>query len=241
MKDGIRINKYLSEAGIASRRDADKLIEEGRVTISGVPAGFGFRVKEGDEVLVNGKPVKLNRDKVVLAYHKPVGIVCTTRDPKSRDKNIIEAINYKKRIFPVGRLDKDSEGLILLSDDGDLSDKIMKAKNYHEKEYQVKVDKIITDDFIKKMSSGVPILGRVTRSCKVRKTSEKGFQIILTEGMNRQIRRMCEYLGYRVVKLKRVRIMEIELGDLALGKYRELSKGEYEKLWKGVLGNESKQ
>lgn len=238
MNEGIRINKFLSEAGVCSRRDADRLIEEGRVTIGGVPAGFGFRVKDGDEVFVNGKPVMKSKKRVVLAYHKPVGIVCTTRDPKSKDKNIIEAIRYKKRVFPIGRLDKDSEGLILLSDDGDLSDKIMKARNYHEKEYQVKVDKHITEEFLEKMGSGVPILGRLTRPCKVWKISEKGFGIILTEGLNRQIRRMCEYLGYKVTKLKRVRIMEITLGNLKYGEYRELSEEEYERLWQGVLKDE---
>lgn len=235
MKDGIRINKFLSEAGLASRRDADKLIEEGRVTVNGIPAGFGFKVGSSDEVRLNGKLVTRKKERVVLAFHKPVGIVCTTRDPRSKDKNIIEYLNYKSRVFPVGRLDKDSEGLILLSDDGDLADKIMKARNYHEKEYQVKVDKPLTEAFIKKMGEGVFILDRMTRPCKIWKTSEKGFSIILTEGMNRQIRRMCEALGFRVIKLKRVRIMNILLGDLKVGGYRELTKEELNELWKGVL------
>lgn len=238
MKEGSRINKFLSEAGVCSRRDADKWIEEGRVTINGIPAGFGFRVKDGDEVRVDGKLVERQKERVVLAFHKPVGIVCTTRDPRSKDKNIIEYIKYKKRVFPVGRLDKDSEGLILLSDDGDLADKIMKARNFHEKEYQVKVNKPITEDFLKKMSEGVYILERFTRTCKVWKTSEKGFGIILTEGLNRQIRRMCEALGFKVVKLKRVRIMNILLGDLKLGEYRELTEEELSELWKGVEGDE---
>lgn len=238
MKDGSRINKFLSEAGVCSRREADKLIEEGRVTIDGVPAGFGFRVSEGAEVRVDGKRIQKQKQRVVLAFHKPVGIVCTTRDPRSKDKNIIEFIKYKKRVFPVGRLDKDSEGLILLSDDGDLSNRIMKARNFHEKEYQVKVDKPITENFIRKMAKGVLILGRKTRPCKIWKTSEKGFTIILTEGLNRQIRRMCESLGFRVVKLKRVRIMNIILGDLKLGEYRELEENEMAELWKGVSEDE---
>lgn len=239
MKEEIRINKYLSEAGICSRRDADKLIEEGRVTINGIPAGFGFRVGPQDEVCVNNRPIQRKKERVMLAFYKPVGIVCTTRDPRSKDVNIIDYIKYKKRVFPVGRLDKDSEGLILLSDDGDLSNKIMKAKNYHEKEYQVKVNRPITEAFVKKMAEGVPILGRMTRPCKVLKTSEKGFSIILTEGLNRQIRRMCEYLGYKVTKLKRVRIMDIELEGLKVGEYRELTEEEVSKLQEGVSQDEN--
>lgn len=239
MKEEIRINKYLSEAGVCSRRDADKLIEEGRVTINGIPAGFGFRVGPQDEVCVNNRKIQRKKERVMLAFYKPVGIVCTTRDPRSKDVNIIDYIKYKKRVFPVGRLDKDSEGLILLSDDGDLSNKIMKAKNYHEKEYQVKVNKPITEAFVKKMAEGVPILGRMTRPCKVLKTSEKGFSIILTEGLNRQIRRMCEYLGYKVTKLKRVRIMDIELEGLKVGEYRELTEEEVSKLQEGVSQDEN--
>lgn len=158
MSDGIRINKYLSESGICSRREADKLIEEGRVTVNGCPAGFGFKVKTGDEVSVNGKSVMKQEENVILALNKPVGVVCTTRDPKSKDVNVVEFVKYKKRIFPVGRLDKDSEGLLLLTNDGDLSNKIMKARNFHEKEYQVKVNKPITEGFLKRMAEGVPIL-----------------------------------------------------------------------------------
>lgn len=237
MSDGIRINKYLSESGICSRREADKWIEEGRVIVNGYPAGFGFKVKVGDKVLVNGKEVVKENENVILALNKPVGVVCTTRDPRSKDMNVVEFVKYKKRVFPVGRLDKDSEGLILLTNDGDLSNRIMKARNFHEKEYHVKVNKPLTESFLKKMEEGVPILDTVTRPCKVKKISEKGFQIILTQGLNRQIRRMCEVLGYRVVKLKRIRIMNIELGELKLGEYRELTEEEYEGLRKGVEGD----
>ena len=228
----MRINKYLSEAGVCSRREADRLIEEGRVTINGILALLGSVLSEGDEVRVDGSLIKGNTKKVLIAFNKPKGIVCTTADPRSKDKNIVEYINYPERIFPVGRLDKDSEGLILLSNDGDLSNKIMKARNYHEKEYEVEVDKPFDDEFLKNMSEGVPILDTVTRKCKLRRTGKTSFNIILTQGLNRQIRRMCEYFGYRVMKLKRIRIMNIKLGNLKSGTYRNITEVEYNELAK---------
>lgn len=228
----MRINKYLSEAGVCSRREADRLIKEGRVTINGILALLGSILSEGDEVRVDGSLIKGNTKKVLIAFNKPKGIVCTTADPKSKDVNIVEYINYPERIFPVGRLDKDSEGLILLSNDGDLSNRIMKARNYHEKEYEVEVDKPFDDEFLKKMSEGVPILDTVTRKCKLRRTGKTSFNIILTQGLNRQIRRMCEYFGYRVVKLKRIRIMNIKLGSLKSGTYRNITEVEYNELAK---------
>ena len=230
----MRINKYLSEAGVCSRREADRLIEEGRVTINGILALLGSILSEGDEVRVDGSLIKGNTKKVLIAFNKPKGIVCTTVDPKSKDVNIVEYINYPERIFPVGRLDKDSEGLILLSNDGDLSNRIMKARNYHEKEYEVEVDKPFDDEFLKNMSEGVPILDTVTRKCKLRRTGKTSFNIILTQGLNRQIRRMCEYFGYRVVKLKRIRIMNIKLGSLKSGTYRNITEVEYNELAKGL-------
>ena len=226
----IRINKYLSEAGVCSRRGADKLIEEGRVTINGILALLGSTVSEGDEVRLDNKLILGSAKKVLIAFNKPRGIVCTTADPKSKDVNIVEYINYPERIFPVGRLDKDSEGLILLSNDGDLSNKIMKARNYHEKEYEVLVDRPFDDEFLEKMAEGVPILDTVTRKCRLRRTGKTSFNIILTQGLNRQIRRMCEYFGYKVVKLKRIRIMNIKLGNLKLGTYRNITEVEYNEL-----------
>lgn len=230
----MRINKYLSEAGVCSRREADRLIEEGRVTINGILALLGSIFSEGDEVRVDGSLIKGNTKKVLIAFNKPKGIVCTTADPRSKDKNIVEYINYPERIFPVGRLDKDSEGLILLSNDGDLANKIMKARNYHEKEYEVEVDKPFDDEFLKNMSEGVPILDTVTRKCKLRRTGNTSFNIILTQGLNRQIRRMCEYFGYRVMKLKRIRIMNIKLGNLKSGTYRNVTEEEHNELIKGL-------
>ena len=230
----IRINKYLSEAGVCSRRGADKLIEEGRVTINGILALLGSTVSEGDEVRLDNKLILGSAKKVLIAFNKPRGIVCTTADPKSKDVNIVEYINYPERIFPVGRLDKDSEGLILLSNDGDLSNKIMKARNYHEKEYEVLVDRPFDDEFLEKMAEGVPILDTVTRKCRLRRTGMKSFNIVLTQGLNRQIRRMCEYFGYKVVKLKRIRIMNIKLGNLKLGTYRNIADVEYNELMRGL-------
>ena len=230
----MRINKYLSEAGVCSRREADRLIKEGRVTINGILALLGSILSEGDEVRVDGSLIKGNTKKVLIAFNKPKGIVCTTADPKSKDVNIVEYINYPERIFPVGRLDKDSEGLILLSNDGDLSNRIMKARNYHEKEYEVEVDKPFDDEFLKKMSEGVPILDAVTRKCKLKRTGKTSFNIVLTQGLNRQIRRMCEYFGYKVVKLKRIRIMNIRLGNIKPGTYRNVTEEEYNELIKGL-------
>ena len=232
--EAVRINKYLSEAGVCSRRGADRLIEEGRVSVNGTLAFLGSVVKNSDEVRVDGNLVKPVIKKVLIAFNKPRGIVCTTADPKSKDVNIIEYINYPERIFPVGRLDKESEGLILLSNDGDLSNKIMKARNFHEKEYEVEVDKPFDDEFLKKMSEGVPILDTITRKCTLKRTGKTSFNIILTQGLNRQIRRMCEYFGYKVVRLKRTRIMNIKLGNLKSGTYRNITDKEYEELIKGL-------
>ena len=232
--EAVRINKYLSEAGVCSRRGADRLIEEGRVSVNGTRAFLGSVVQNSDEVRLDGELVSKKTDKILIAFNKPRGIVCTTADPKSKDVNIIEYINYPERIFPVGRLDKDSEGLILLSNDGDLSNKIMKARNFHEKEYEVEVDKPFDDEFLKRMSEGVPILDTVTRKCTLKRTGKTSFNIILTQGLNRQIRRMCEYFGYKVVRLKRIRIMNIKLGSLKSGTYRNITDKEYEELIKGL-------
>jgi 23S rRNA pseudouridine2604 synthase len=226
---GTRINKYLSEVGFCSRRAADKLIEAGRVTINGEIPEMGTKTFPGDEIRVNGKLIsEPEAAHVYIAFNKPVGIVCTT-DTKAEKDNIIDFINHPKRIFPIGRLDKPSEGLILLTSDGDIVNKILRAKNNHEKEYEVMVNKPITKDFVKKMSNGVPILDTVTRKCEVKQLGNFKFNIILTQGLNRQIRRMCEYLGYEVTKLKRIRIMNIPL-DLPLGKWRDLTKKEMEEI-----------
>lgn len=222
--DSIRINKFISEKGICSRREADKLIQSGRVTINGKTAEMGSKVNPGDFVKIDGKPLKPKDPPVYIAFNKPVGIVSTT-DPGEKN-NIIDFIGFPRRIFPIGRLDKDSEGLIFLTSDGDIVNKILRAGNNHEKEYIVTVDKPITNDFIDGMSKGVRILGTITRKCRVDKISKNTFRIILTEGMNRQIRRMCEVFGYTVVKLKRVRIMNVKLGSLPKGKWRYLTKEE---------------
>jgi len=224
-----RLNKYLSEVGYCSRRAADKLIAEGRVTINGKIPELGTKVAPEDEIHVDGKPISSNNaDSIYLAFNKPAGIVCTT-DTRVEKDNIIDYINYPKRIFPIGRLDKPSEGLILLTDDGDIVNKILRASNNHEKEYLVTVDKPISQTFIERMSNGIPILDKVTKRCKVEKLSTYQFKIILTQGLNRQIRRMCEYLNYEVTALKRVRIMNIIL-DVPVGEYRELTSKEFEEL-----------
>lgn len=224
----VRLNKYLSEVGFCSRRKADTLIEQGRVTINGSVPEMGTKVAPNDVVMVDGKEiVPPKKDNVYLAFNKPVGIVCTT-NPADR-KNIIDYINFPTRIFPIGRLDKPSEGLILLTDDGDIVNKILRARNNHEKEYIVTVDRLVTKDFIERMANGIPILDTMTRKCEVEQISKYVFRIVLTQGLNRQIRRMCEYLGYEVVKLKRIRIMNIEL-DVPVGKYRHLTAGELERL-----------
>lgn len=226
-----RLNKYLSEAGYCSRREADKLIDAGRVTINGVVPEMGTKVGEKDVVAVDGEFVKNNKNQFVyLAFNKPVGIVCTT-DTRVEKDNIIDFINYPKRIFPIGRLDKPSEGLIFLTDDGDIVNKILRASNNHEKEYIVTVDKPISQTFINRMSNGIYLeeLGKTTKKCKVKKLDSHTFNIILTQGLNRQIRRMCTYLGYEVQTLKRVRIMNIKL-DVPVGSYREFTKEEIKTL-----------
>lgn len=224
--NNISLNKYISSSGFCSRREADKFIEQERVTVNSEPASTGMRVSYDDIVCVDGEPLKPKQKQrtIYMALNKPVGITSTTN---LKDKtNIISFINYPKRIFPVGRLDKDSDGLILLTNDGDIVNKILRAGNFHEKEYIVTVNKAITPDFIQQMSSGVPVLGKVTRKCFVRKEGNKKFRIILTQGMNRQIRRMCQHLGYKVMSLTRVRIMNINLGNLPVGKWRLLTNEE---------------
>lgn len=226
-----RLNKYLSEAGFCSRREADRLIDAGRVTINDVIPEMGTKVASGDVVKVDGEIVgERKKDFVYLAFNKPVGIVCTT-DTRVEKDNIIDYINYPKRIFPIGRLDKPSEGLILLTDDGDIVNKILRASNNHEKEYVVTVDRPISQTFIERMAGGIYIeeLGQRTKKCKVQKIDKFTFSIILTQGLNRQIRRMCDYLNYNVKTLKRVRIMNIEL-DMPLGTYRELTNDEFKTL-----------
>ena len=223
-----RINKFLSETGYCSRREADKLLEQGRITINGKVPELGTKVSMEDEIRVDGKLIREKTSKpVYLAFHKPVGIECTTN--MTVKNNIVDYINYPKRIFPIGRLDKASEGLIFMTDDGDIVNKILRARNNHEKEYIVTVDNPITEKFIKKMGNGVPILGTVTRKCKVSQINPTTFKIILTQGLNRQIRRMCEYLGYEVTRLKRVRIINISL-DVPLGRYRDLTEAEIQEL-----------
>ncbi|PZU83050.1 MAG: 23S rRNA pseudouridine(2604) synthase RluF [Chryseobacterium sp.] len=225
----IRINKYLSEVGFCSRRAADKLLEEGRITINGKVPELGTKVSDEDEILVDGKSIKkVEEEFVYIAFNKPVGIVCTT-DTKREKNNIVDYINHPKRIFPIGRLDKPSEGLILLTSDGDIVNKILRARNNHEKEYYVRVDKPITEKFLEKMRNGVPILDTITKKCEVEKIDTMNFRIVLTQGLNRQIRRMCEYLGYEVKKLKRIRIMNIKL-DLPVGKWRDLTETELKEL-----------
>lgn len=224
----VRLNKYISETGFCSRREADKLIEAGACTIDGVKALVGTKVSKGQEVRINGIKISKEEELVYIALNKPVGITCTTE--KKIKGNIVDFVGHEKRIFHIGRLDKDSEGLILLTNDGDIVNKILRAGNNHEKEYIVTVNRVIDEDFINSMSKGVPILGTVTKKCPVKKVGNRTFDIILTEGMNRQIRRMCEALGYEVVKLKRIRIMNIKLGDLKVGQWRDLNKNELLKL-----------
>ncbi len=234
-----RINKYLSEVGYCSRRRADRLIVEGKVTINGKVPEIGTKVDDCDLIEVEGKRIEksIKQKKIYLAFNKPVGIVCTTNREVEPD-NIIDFIKYPKRIFPIGRLDKWSEGLIFLTNDGDIVNKILRARNNHEKEYIVSVNRPINSEFIQTMSSGVEILETITKNCFAKQMGPKKFKIILTEGLNRQIRRMCESLGYRVQSLKRVRIMNIKL-DLPLGKYREFTKKELLELNK-LLENSSK-
>lgn len=231
-ENGIRINKFLSEAGVCSRREADRQVEAGNVTIDGAVAGMGAKVLPGQQVCYCGMPVEKEEEMILLALYKPTGIVCTAE--KREKNNVIDYLHYPKRIYPVGRLDKDSEGLLLLTNNGDIVNKMMRAGNMHEKEYIVTVNKPVTEAFLRGLAGGVPLveLGTMTRKCKVERTGKREFKIILTQGLNRQIRRMCEYFGYRVEKLVRVRIMNIRLGDLECGKYRKVTEEEYKQLLK---------
>ena len=234
-----RLNKYISDSGFCSRREADKLIEKGRVTINGYIPELGTKVGSGDEVCVNGhlvkKVAKNKSDRIYIAYNKPVGITCTTESHVRG--NIIDAIGHTKRIFPIGRLDKPSEGLIFLTSDGDIVNKILRAENAHDKEYIVSVDQPISERFIERMSKGVPILGTITKPCAVNVQSKYTFKIILTQGLNRQIRRMCEYLGYEVETLKRSRIMSVELDGLQVGEWRYLTEEEMSDINTAVAGS----
>lgn len=228
----IRLNKYLSEVGFCSRRAADKLINQGRVTINGQVPEMGTKVTSDAIVKVDGKLItKSEEDHVYLAFHKPIGIVCTTAQQEK--DNIIDYINYPKRIFPIGRLDKPSEGLIFLTSDGDIVNKILRARNQHEKEYLVTVDRNINPQFLKRMANGIPILDTVTRKCEIEQLSAYDFRIVLTQGLNRQIRRMCEYLDYEVTRLKRIRIMNVSL-DIPVGKWRVLTQKELDNIWRNT-------
>lgn len=220
----IRLNKYISESGFCSRREADRLIDQGVVYINNKKAEVGSKVLPNDVVKVKNKIIEPKKKKIYIAFNKPIGITCTT--DRTIKGNIIDYINYPERIFHIGRLDKPSQGLIFLTNDGDIVNKILRAGNNHEKEYLVTVDKPITNEFIKKMSSGVPILNTVTKKCKVKKESKYVFRIILTQGLNRQIRRMCDYCGYNVQKLERIRIMNVTLEGLPIGKWRYLTNTE---------------
>ena len=234
---GMRLNKYLSDAGYCSRREADRLVEAGKVLINGLPAVMGQKVMEGDRVEIDGQVISRNDRLILLAFNKPKGIVCTT-DRVREKNNIIDYIGYPERIYPIGRLDKDSEGLILLTNDGSLVNHILKASQYHEKEYVVRVEKPVTEEFLAGMASGVPILDTVTRPCKVRRLNDYTFSIVLTQGLNRQIRYMCRYFDYHVRHLKRVRIMNIQLGSLEKGKYREVTASELANLKQAFLKNQ---
>ena len=227
---GIRINKYLSAAGVCSRREADRQIAEGNVAVDGRTAEPGTRVLPGQQVLYCGRPVEREEEMILLAFHKPRGIVCTSE--KREKDNVVDFIGYPKRIYPVGRLDKDSEGLLLMTNNGDIVNRIMRAGNVHEKEYVVTVNKPVTEAFLRGLAGGVPLadLGVTTRRCLVERVGKREFRIVLTQGLNRQIRRMCEYFGYRVEKLVRTRIMNIELGSLESGTYRSVTGEEYRQL-----------
>lgn len=235
--EGIRINKYLSEAGVCSRREADRRVEAGDVQIDGKVAKMGDKVFANQIVAFCGREVKKEQEMILIAFNKPTGIVCTAE--KREKNNVIDFIGYPKRIYPIGRLDKDSQGLLLLTNNGDIVNKMMRSGNRHEKEYIVTVNKNISDSFIRGLAGGVPLveLGVTTRKCHVKKLSQKTFKIILTQGYNRQIRRMCEYFGYRVTKLVRTRVMNIELGDLEEGKYRDVTPEEYKTLKKLIVNS----
>ncbi|MBP1153406.1 MULTISPECIES: 23S rRNA pseudouridine(2604) synthase RluF [unclassified Paenibacillus] len=232
----MRINKFISETGFCSRREVDKMVDAKRVTINGKLAELGSQVGEGDEVRIDGKLVSTKKKHVYIVLHKPVGITSTTE--RHIRGNIVDFVGHRERIFPIGRLDKDSEGLILLTNDGDIVNKILRSENEHEKEYIVRVDKPITPMFVQGMSSGVRILGTMTKPCKVTLLDERSFRIILTQGLNRQIRRMCAAFGYEVRRLKRVRIMNIKLADLPSGQWRDLKPDEQEELFR-LIGHEA--
>jgi 23S rRNA pseudouridine2604 synthase len=232
MTDLKRLNKYISETGICSRREADTLIEMGKVVVNGDVAPMGLKVSDSDTITVNGRTLKAKPKRVYIAYNKPVGVTCTTE--KKIQSNIVSAINYQDRIFPIGRLDRPSEGLIFLTNEGDIVNKILRAGNNHEKEYIVTVDKEINSQFIRKMASGIPILDTVTKKCKVTQLTKNRFNIVLTQGLNRQIRRMCEYLGYEVTQLKRVRIMNVSIGNLARGQWRFLTQSEMDEINRSI-------
>ena len=238
--EGIRINKYLSEAGICSRREADRFVQQGRVLLEGRMAAPGDRVLEGQCVTVAGRSVKKEEEEIFLAFYKPKGIVCTTADTEhgERIQNVVEYIQYPKRIYPVGRLDKDSEGLLLMTNQGEAMEKILRSRYGHEKEYFVRVDHRVEEAFLRGMGKGVPVLDTVTKPCRVWKEDETSFHIVLTQGLNRQIRRMCEYFGYRVVYLRRDRVMNITLDGLKKGRYRKLTTEEIRKLKSEITGNE---
>lgn len=223
-REPVRLNKYLSESGICSRREADRLIQEGKVTVDGRRAEMGMKVHPGQKVMVGKKEASRSKERIVLAVHKPRGIVCT-EEKRERD-SIVRFLNYPVRVTYVGRLDKDSRGLLLMTNDGDIINRMMRAGNYHEKEYKVRVNREITEEFLNKMASGVEILDTVTRPCTVRQLGKYTFSIILTQGLNRQIRRMCQALGYEVTDLLRVRVMNIRLGSLPEGKWRQLTEEE---------------
>lgn len=228
--DGIRVNKYMSDCGICSRRQADRYVEEGRITVNGEVAVMGTKIFPGDIVKFNNKTISKENELIILAMNKPRGITCTAQ--KEDPDNIVDFLNYPKRVYPIGRLDKDSEGLILLTNDGSIVNGILKASNYHEKEYVVTVNKPITPTFLDGMREGVPILDTVTRRCKITQVKKFTFTIILTQGLNRQIRRMCEYFDYRVTSLQRVRIMNIKLGKLKVGTWRKVTEEELKDLYK---------
>ena len=238
MDEKIRINKYLSEAGICSRREADRMIEEGRITVNGKKAESGQKVSLEDEVCADNIPVYKNEIKVLLLFNKPRGIVCSTKQ-QFDETTVTDYLDYPLRVYPVGRLDKESQGLLLLTNEGYLVNKIMRAGNYHEKEYFVTVNKPVDREFVRRMSKGVPVLDTVTSPCRVVQTGECSFRIILTQGLNRQIRRMCEALGYEVKELRRVRIMNIELGNLKPGEYRKVTEQELNELYELIRDSKS--
>lgn len=241
MSNGLRLNKFISDSGFCSRREADAYIAQGAVTVNGQVAGLGVRVTPGDSVKVGWQRIRNaavdKTDRVYIAYHKPPGITCTT--DRSVPGNIIDAVRHRQRVYPVGRLDNQSEGLIFLTSDGDIVNKILRVGNAHEKEYIVTVDKAINAEFVARMAAGIPILGTLTRPCKVVALAPCQFRIVLTQGLNRQIRRMCEYLGYTVLRLKRVRIMSVKLGTLKPGQWRDLSSREMAEIQRAIAGSDS--